>query len=579
MTNREIANIFDACADMLEIQGEIIHRVLSYRRTAETITEYPREMRALAAEGKLGEIPGVGKVLAEKIQELVDTGKLEFYERLKTEVPEGVIEMLRVNGVGPKKAKMFWESANITTLDALEAAANNGKLRDLPGMGAKSETKIIEGIAAYRRRATDTRTPLGTALPYAETILARLLALPGALKGAVAGSTRRARPTIGDLDLLVAGEDAAPLMDAFIHMPEVARVLGSGESKSSVELANGLQVDLRVLPPARWGTALQYFSGSQAHNIKLREIALKQGLSLNEHAFTRLVDNTEILCATEEEVYTTLGLPWIPPELREDWGEIEAAQASKLPNLITIEDIRSDLHMHTTWSDGTLSIREMAEAARKRGRQFIVITDHSRSAGVANGLSIERLLAQAEEVRAVDAEMRNRHGFRVFRGSEIEIKADGTLDYPDEILATLDFVVASLHVGLRQPREQVTQRALNAVSNPHVDLMGHPRGQLIPDREGADLDMEALFVAAALHDTALEINSNPERLDLEAGYARRAVELGVKICIDSDAHSEEDMDKLRFGVMTARRGWLEASSVINTWSLDQFLAWVTPRGK
>ncbi len=579
MTNREIANIFVAVADMLEIQGEIIHRVLSYRRTAETIAEYPREMRALVAEGKLNEIPGVGKVLAEKIQELVDTGRLEFYERLKAEVPEGVVEMLRVNGVGPKKAKMFWETADITTLDSLEAAAKDGKLRDLPGMGVKSEAKILEGIAAYRRRSTDTRTPLGIALPYAETILARLLEIPGALKGTVAGSTRRARPTIGDLDLLVASEDAAPLMEAFIHMPEVARVLGNGESKSSLELANGLQVDLRVLPPARWGTALQYFSGSQAHNIRLRELALKQGLSLNEHAFSRVSDDGEILCATEEEVYATLGLPWIPPELREDWGEVEAAQAGRLPNLITIDDIRSDLHMHTTWSDGKLSIREMAEAARLRGRQFIVITDHSRSAAVANGLSIERLLTQQQEVRAVDAEMRERYGFRVFHGSEIEIKADGTLDYPDDILAQLDFVVASLHVGLRQPREQVTQRALNAISNPHVDLMGHPRGQLIPDREGADLDMEALFAAAAKHDTALEINSNPERLDLEASYARRAVELGVKICIDTDAHSASDMDLLRFGIMTARRGWIEARSVVNTWALDAFLNWVTPRGK
>jgi DNA polymerase (family 10) len=302
-------------------------------------------------------------------------------------------------------------------------------------------------------------------------------------------------------------------------------------------------------------------------------------LSLNEHAFTPVGGGDEILCATEEEVYATLGLPWIPPEIREDWGEIEAAQAGKLPNLLTIDDIHADLHMHTTWSDGRLSIREAAEAARQRGRQYIVITDHSRSAGVANGLSVERLLAQQEEVRAVDRDMRDRYGFRVFHGSEVEIKADGTLDYPDDILAQLDFVVASLHVGLRQPREQVTQRALNAVSNPHVDLMGHPRGQLIPDREGADLDMEALFAAAAKHDTALEINSNPARLDLEAGYARRAVELGIKICIDTDAHTEADMDLLRFGVMTARRAWIEAPSVVNTWSLDAFLGWVTPRGK
>jgi DNA polymerase (family 10) len=579
LTNRQIANIFDAVADMLEIQGEIIHRVLSYRRLAETIAEYPREMSAVAADGQIGDIPGVGKVLAEKIQELVDTDRLEFHERLKAEVPEGVVEMLRVSGVGPKKAKMFWESANIVTLDALEAAAREGKLRDLPGMGVKSETKILEGIESYRRRASDTRTPLGKALPLAETLLNRLLTLPEAVHGAVAGSARRARPTIGDLDLLVASDTPTPLMDAFVAMPEVARVLGHGESKSSVELANGLQADLKVIPTARWGTGLQYFSGSQAHNIKLRSLALERGLSLNEFAFTRTADGTELLCSSEEEVYAALGLPWIPPELREDWGEIEAAQAGKLPSLITIDDIHADLHMHTTWSDGTRSIREMAEAAQRRGKRFIVITDHSRSATVANGLSIERLFAQQQEIRAVDTEMTARYSFRVFHGSEVEIKADGTLDFPDDILAQLDFVVASLHVSLRQPREQVTKRMLNAINNPHIDLIGHPRGQLIPDREGADLDMEAIFAAAAATGTALEINSNPERLDLEAQYARRAVQMGVRLCIDTDAHREEDMDLLRFGVMTARRGWVEAPSVINTWSLDAFLDWVTPRGK
>jgi DNA polymerase (family 10) len=579
LTNRQIANIFDAVADMLEIRGEIIHRVLSYRRTAETIAEYPREMRVLAEEGKLTEIPGVGKVLAEKIQEMVDTGKLAFYERLKEEIPEGVVEMLKVNGVGPKKAKMFWETANITTLDALDAAARAGKLRSLPGMGAKSETKIVEGIEAYKRRASDRRTPLGTALPLAEMILSRLLALPDALQGAVAGSLRRARPTIGDIDILVASENGAPIMDAFVTMPEVARVLGHGETKSSVELANSLQADLRVISPARWGTALQYFSGSQAHNIRLRGLALDKGLSLNEHALTPVNAGNEILCATEDEVYTALGLPWIPPELREDWGEIEAAQAGALPDLIEADDIQSDLHMHTTWSDGTLSIREMADAARQRGRRFIVITDHSRSATIANGLSIERLLAQQDEIRAVDAQMNADHGFRVFHGAEVEIKADGTLDYPDEILAQLDFVVASLHVSLRQPREQVTKRALNALSNPHVDLLGHPTGQLIPDRDGADLDFEAVFAAAKQHDTALEINANPERLDLEARNAKRAAELGIKICINTDAHVEADMDLLRYGVMTARRGWVEARSVVNTWSLDAFLSWVTPRGK
>ncbi len=579
LTNQQIASIFDAIADMLEIQGESIHRVLSYRRTAETVADYPREMHVVAAEGELTSIPGVGKVLAEKLQELVDTGSLEFYERLKSEIPAGVVEMLRVNGVGPKKARMFWQDAEITSVDALEAAARAGKLRELPGMGAKSEARILEGIESYRRRLANPRIPLGTALPLGETILMHLLVGSESVPHAVAGSARRGRPTVGDLDLLIASERAEPLMQAFVTMPQVARILGQGTSKSSVELTSGLQVDLRVVPPARFGTALQYFTGSQAHNIRLRELALKQGLSLNEFAFTRENDDTEILCADEETVYSTLGLPWIPPELREDWGEIEAAQAGKLPTLITSDDIRADLHMHTTWSDGALSIREMAEAARRRGRAYIVITDHSRSAAIANGLSIERLMAQQEEVRRVDDEMRTKHGFRVFHGSEVEIKADGTLDYPDEVLAQLDFVIASLHVSLRQPREQITARLLNAIRSPHVDLIAHPRGQLIPDREGADLDMEAIFMAAVEHGTALEINSNPARLDLEAQYAKRAAELGARICIDTDAHSESDMDLLRFGILTARRGWIEPASVINTWPVEQFLNWVRSRGQ
>ncbi|MFN8529467.1 MAG: DNA polymerase/3'-5' exonuclease PolX [Anaerolineae bacterium] len=574
LSNRQIADIFDTIADMLQIKGEIIHRILAYRHAADSIRELPRDLRAYAADGTLDEIPNVGKIIAEKIQELLDTHQLEFYERLKAEVPSGVVDILHINGVGPKKAKQFWD-AGLTTVDMVEQAAREGKLRDLGGLGAKSEAKILEGIEALRRRQSNTRIPLGIALPAAESILSRLLEMPESLKGSVAGSIRRGRPTIGDVDLLVCSETPVPIMDRFVTMPDVARVLGNGEKKSSVELHNGLQVDLRVIPPARWGTALCYFTGSQAHNIRLRSMALLQGLSLNEHAFTREADGTEILCDTEEAVYAQFGLPFIPPELREDWGEVETAQAGKLPTLITLSDIRSDLHMHTTWSDGGATAREMAEAARARGREFIVITDHSRGATIANGLSIERLMQQQAEIRALDAEMRP---FRVFHGTEMEIKADGELDFPDEILKQLDFVVASLHVGLRQPRDQVTARLLNALRNPNVDLIGHPRGQLIPDREPADLDMDAVFEAARLSGIALEINASPQRLDLEAQYARRAAEMGIPICIDTDAHAVRELDQMRYGVITARRGWVEARSVINTWPLEQFEAWITARG-
>ncbi|NWF67755.1 MAG: DNA polymerase/3'-5' exonuclease PolX [Chloroflexi bacterium] len=568
---------------MLQIKGENIHRVLAYRRAGETVRELPRDLHAIAAEGLLTALPNIGDTLAEKITEMLETGKLAFYERLASEVPPGVVAILRVNGVGPKKAQLFWKELGITSLTGLEEAARGGKLRDLPGMGEKSEKKIIEGLEALKRQATG-RTPIGTALPIAESILERLRALPGVTRGVLAGSLRRGRPTIGDVDILIESENAQPVMDTFVTLPEVARVLGHGPTKSSVELHSGLQVDVRVLPKERWGTAIQYFSGSQAHNVRLRELALAKGYSLNEHALSPvdkdgkiIEDAPKLFCATEEEVYAAVGLPWIAPEMREDQGEIEAAQAGKLPELITLSDIQADLHMHTTWSDGKLSVREMAEEARARGRKYIVITDHSRSLGVANGLSIERLLAQQEEVRRVDAAMAG--SIRVLHGTEMDINADGSLDYPDEILAKLDFVIASLHVSLRQERAQITQRLLNAIHNPHVDLIGHPRGQYIPDREPVDADMDAVFAAAQKSGIALEINANPRRLDLEAPYARRAFELGIPLAINTDAHAPDQFDLLPFGILTARRGWVTAAAVINTWPLERFLAWVQSRGR
>lgn len=585
VTNREVADVFARVADLLEIKGEVIHRVLSYRRAAESILELPRDLAAIAAEGGLTDLPGIGKTLAEKITELLTTGKLEFYEKLTAELPAGLVDVMRVNGVGPKKAKLFWEHRQVRDVATLEAAARAGKLRDLPKMGEKSEANIILGIEALARQTG--RTPLGAAYPAAHAILQTLLALPQAVEGAVAGSIRRARPTIGDVDLLVAVrtmDDAAPIMDAFVTQQQVSRVLGHGPTKSSVELHSGLQVDLRVLEKARWGTALAYFTGSQQHNIKMRERALAQGYSLNEHALSPvdaagniIEDAPKRLFDTEEGLYEALGLPWVAPELREDAGELEAAEKKALPILITLDDIQSDLHMHTVWSDGKATVREMAEAARARGRKFIVITDHSVGATIANGLSVERLLAQQEEVRRVDAEMGGT--IRVFHGTEMEIKADGSLDFPDEILAQLDFVIASLHVSLRQPREQITARLLNAIKNPHIDLIGHPRGQLIPDREPADLDMDAVFAAARESGIALEINANPARLDLEAQYARRAVSMGIPLAIDTDAHSVPELDLMHYGIRTARRGWVEAASVLNTWPLDKFESWVRARGK
>lgn len=570
LSNREVASMFAAIADMLELKGENRHRVIAYRRASETIANLTRDLRAVYQEDKLTELPYIGETLAAKIEELMTTGELEFFNRLADEIPPGVVAMVKVPGLGPKRAAQFWKELGITSLEELREAAVAGKLHGLPGMGEKSETKILEGLDALARRSDRLR--IDQALPVGTRLLTGLLQVEGAIKGDVGGSVRRRRDTIGDIDLLIASENAQPIMDALVATPEVARVLGHGPTKTSVELYSGQQVDLRILPPERYGTLLNYFTGSQAHNIRLRELALKQGLSLNEHAFTPINGGPEILCATEEEVYARLGLPWIPPELREDRGEIEAAQAGKLPNLIRLEDIKGDLQMHTTWSDGKVSALDMARAAMEHGYEYILITDHSYSLGVVQGLQVEDIPRQRAEIDEANAALGGT--FRILHGVEVEIRADGTLDFDNATLAQFDIVQASLHSGLRQPREQVTQRVLNAIRNPYVKIIGHPRGRLIPNREPANLDMEALFAAAREHDVALEINANPHRLDLDDLHARRAVELGIKLTISTDAHRPAELDNMHFGVATAQRGWVTASDVVNTWSLDRVLEWV-----
>ncbi len=573
MTNREIAAIFATIADMLQIKGESIHRVLAYSRAAETIADLPRDLVTVYEEGHLTDLPNIGETLAAKIEELLTTGKLEFYDRLAAEVPPGLVEVLKVPGVGHKKAALFWKELGVTSIAELKAAAEAGKLRRLPGMGTKSEANILEGIEALARRAD--RIPLGDAYPIAMHILERLLAVEGALHGEVAGSLRRRKPTIGDIDILVAGYDAAPVMDTFIGLPEVARVVAHGPTKASVELHNGLPVDLRVLPPERYGTLLSYFTGSKEHNVRLRELALKRGLSLNENAFTPLDGSPEILCATEEEVYATLGLPWIPPELREDRGEIEAALAGNLPHLITLDDIQGDLQLHTTWSDGRASIMEMAQAAMAAGRRYMLVTDHSYGLGITRGIAPGDIADQRAEIDRVNAELAG--AFRVLHGVELEIKADGTLDFDDEALSRFDIVLASMHTSLRQPREQITARLLAAIRNPHVAIIGHPRGQMIPDRDPADLDMDRVFEAAREHNVALEINANPRRLDLDDSHARRAVELGVGLTISTDAHAPDQLDLMHYGVATARRAWVGPDAVLNAWPLDRLLGWVEER--
>lgn len=576
MNNREMAQLFADVADMLSIRGDNVHRVLAYRRAAEAVEMLGRDINQVYAEGTLTDIPGIGETLAEKIGEMLTTGKLEFYERLAKEIPPSLVELLKVEGLGPKRVKQVYEVLGVTTLAELTAVAREGKLRDLPGMGARSEEKLLKAIEALARHGDD-RALSGTAWPIAQEILTILAELPGVTNTAVAGSLRRMKESIGDIDLLVAADESAAtaIMDTFVHLPQVESISGHGPTKSSVTLVNGLQVDLRVLPAARWGTLLSYFTGSKDHNVRLRELALKQGLSLNEHAFTPTDGRAEILCATEEEVYQTLGLPYILPTLREDWGEIEAARNGRLPDVVRTEQIISDLHMHSTWSDGKFTILEMARAAQTRGMQHIAITDHSVSLGIANGLSVERLWQQAEEIRQANETIGP--AFRILQGTEMEIRADGSLDYPDEVLAKLDFVIASLHVSLSQPRAQVMERLLNALNNPHVDMIGHPSGRLMPDRAGADLDWEVVLQTAVDTGTILEINANPHRLDLRDSLVRRAVELGATLAINCDAHHTSHFDFLHYGVATAQRGWAPPERVVNTWPLERLVTFLASR--
>jgi DNA polymerase (family 10) len=573
MNNRELADTFTLIADLSEIKGEIVYKTLAYRKVAENLAALDRDVNLYWKEDNLREIPGVGEAIAEKIDELLRTGKLKFLEKLMKEVPPGLAEWLKVPSLGPKKVGLIWKTLHITTLAQLEKAARDGKLQDLHGMGAKSEAAILAGIESLARRSG--RIPLGRAYPLAQAIAAALKKVPGVAAAEPAGSLRRMRYTIGDIDILVAADKSGPVMDAFTSLPGIARVLSKGETKSSVEFGDGVRAQVWVHPPERFGTALQYATGSKDHNVALRELALKKGLSLSEHALTRTSGGGEIICASEEEVYKALGLPWIPPELREDRGEINAAKAGTLPRLIEIRDIRADLHIHTTWSDGQLSILEMAKAAVRRGLKVIAITDHSAGLGVASGPDIAGHKKQAAEIRQAQAELGD--SITILHGSEVEIKADGSLDYPDDFLAGLDLVIASLHVSLRQPREKVTQRALNAIRNPYVDILGHPTGRLYPDREGADLDMEAVLKAAAETGVALEINSHPARLDLDDVFARRAKEMGIPLAIDTDAHAEADFNVLLYGVANARRAWLTKEDVINAWPVDKLLAWLKKR--
>ena len=566
-SNRQVAEQFDQIADLMEIKGENRFKVLAYRRAAENITSLGRDINDVYNAGELGDIPGIGKAIQDKITELLSTGKMGFWEKLSAEVPPSLITVLSVSGVGPKTARLLWQELGVTGLEELKAVAESGQLAALPGLGAKTQANILAGIEALARRQSD-RVRLDVAWFTAVDIISALQSLPDVARIEQAGSLRRFAPTIGDLDILVATDNPEPVMAAFKSLAEVEGVLGSGPTKTSIRFENGLQADLRCLKPEHWGTALQYFTGSKPHNVKIRELAQKLTLSLNEYALTHQ-DGEQTLCADEVEVYQTLGLPYIPPVLREDRGEVEAALAGQLPTLVQLDDIKGDLHCHSTWSDGAGTIEEMARTALAQGYEYLVITDHSQSLGIANGLTPERLRQQRQEIASVQSRV---PGIRLLQGTEMEIKADGSLDFQDDVLAELDFVVASVHTGLQQNRESLTARMLNALRNPYVRAIGHPTGRLLGRRDGGDFDLEVLLQAAAETGTMMEVNASPERLDLDSIYVKRAIELGVTLTINCDAHHPDGFQNLRFGVATAQRGWARPQDIANTFSLEKLLS-------
>jgi DNA polymerase (family 10) len=564
--NLEIARIFYNIADLLEIKGENPFKVRAYRKAAQNLESIAEDLATIAERGDLKEIPGIGKDLSKKIEEYLTTGKMSYYEELKGEIPISLIDLMSIQGVGPKKAKLFHETLGITTIDQLEEAARSHRLQGLAGIRSKTEENILRGIALYRQGTE--RMTLGYALALSKKVINQLRDISGVEKIDAAGSLRRGRETIGDVDILVASSAPEEVMEAFVRLPEVKEVLGKGSTKSSVLTQEGYQMDLRVVQREQYGAALAYFTGSKAHNIRIREIAIKKGLKISEYGIFDDESGKKIAGEMEEDIYRLLGLPFIPPELREDRGEIESALKGELPHLIEIKDIKADLHIHSRYSDGAHSIRDIAQEAKRLGYEYIAITDHSHSLGIAGGVTVDDLKSKIEEVERINREM---SGIRILCGTEVDIRIDGSLDYPDYVLERLDLVIASIHSGFKRSRKEQTERIIRAMKNPHVHVIGHPTGRLLGEREGYEIDLDAVLKAARETKTAIEINAYPQRLDLNDIGCRRAKELGVKIVIGTDSHIISQMGFMDLGVMVARRGWLEKSDVLNSLDCDSFI--------
>ena len=558
MRNPEVARIFNEIADILEIKGENPFRIRAYRRAARNIDGLTRDVAGMQ-EKELLKIPGIGPDLAEKIREYVTTGRLEFYEELKKQAPPGLADILSVPGLGPKTAMLLFEKLKIKSIDDLQRYAEEGRLKGLPGIKQRTEENILRGIAMIRRHSG--RFPIGRVLPVAEDIMSELRKKSPVRELVAAGSLRRWKDTIKDIDILSTSGDPQKVMDVFVHLPLAREVLMKGQTKSSIVTGEGIQVDLRVVSEDSFGSALAYFTGSRAHNIRIRELAVKKGLKINEYGIFDVRTGKKLGGRHESDVFRILGLPFIPPEIREDAGEIEAALENRLPRLVDIEDIRGDLHVHSNYSDGSHSLEELARIAEKRGYEYIAVTDHSKGLGVARGMSTEQILQQNREIKDFN---RRSGGIRLFSGVEVDIRSDGTLDYPDGILEKLDMVVASIHSGFRQSRRQLTGRLVSAMKNPYVTIIAHPTGRLIGERDAYDIDMDEVLKTARQTGTVMEINAHPLRLDLNDIYIKKAVETGICMAVNTDAHIDYQFGFMNYGVRTARRGWLEKKDVLNT---------------
>jgi DNA polymerase (family X) len=575
--NDEVAALLGEYAELISITGGDPFRARVYSRAARAIRGYPADISQLGP-GELRQIPGVGKSIAEKVTEYLSTGSIRVVEELRAGIPAGVREMTAIPALGPSRALQLHAELGIGSVDELTEAIRAGRLRDVRGFGAKSEERILRGIELLRQ--SGERVLLSVGLDTAEEIVAALSAVPGCIRCAYAGSLRRMRETVGDVDILAAvasgpgggaAGSTAPLMAAFIALPHVAEVIASGDTKTSVRTQRGLQVDLRVVPDDSWGAALQYFTGSQEHNVRIREIAVRLGLRLSEYGLFRVESGERIASRTEEEIYQALGMSWVPPCLREDGGEVEAALRGELPRLVGEQDLRGDLHTHTNLTDGVSSLEEMVTAAAGRGYEYYAITDHAPDL-VMHRMTDEKMLAQREQVAALAASVGP--GLTLLHGSELNIGPDGGVDWPGDFLAGFDVCVASVHSHFGQPRAQMTRRFVRACENPYVNVIGHPLTRIIGRRGPVDVDLDELFAACARTGTALEINGSPHRLDLPAEHVRRARQAGVKFAVDSDAHATVELGYPRYGAAVAQRGWLTPDDVINAWPLERLRAFL-----